>query len=79
VTNLARSAARAYDQLTALQPAAERVEGAAGLVGELKSEDFDPQTIGEAAEAVRAMFATVAATELACLSAGDLERVMGNF
>lgn len=77
MSDLSRSAAKAYDQLTALQPASERVAGAAGLVGELTSEEFDPQTISEAAAAVEAMFATVAATEAACLSAGDLEQVMG--
>ena len=79
MADLARSAAKAYDQLLGLQPAGERVAGVARLVGQLTAEDFDLQTIVEASTAVEAMFATVAATESAYLSAGNLEQVMGRF
>jgi hypothetical protein len=79
MADLARVAAKAYDLLTSLQGASDRVVGAAGLVGELTTEEFDPQTVNEAAAAVEAMLATVAATEAAYLNAGALERAMGRF
>lgn len=77
MADLARSAAKAYDQLTSLYPAGDRVAGAAALVGELASEEFDPQTVNEAHAAVEAMLATVVATEAAYLNAGVLEQAMG--
>jgi hypothetical protein len=76
MADLARSAAKAYDQLTSLYPAGDRVAGAAGLVGELTSEEFDPRTVNQAHAAVEAMLATVAATEAAYLNAGVLEQAM---
>lgn len=73
---MSRAVATAWDQLTVLGPAAERVTGAAGLIGELTAEQFDAETINEAAAAMESMETAAAAAQAAGVSADMLIAIL---